>query len=63
MTVLFKSCLAYDCNLFTPLEPSCFVAHGMTQCVAPCGAYKGIAVKGKPTRSGRVPACQGFSSW
>jgi len=34
MTVLFKSCLAYECDLFTPLELSSFVAHGMAQCVA-----------------------------
>jgi len=29
MIDLFKSCLTYDCDLFTPMELPCFVAHGM----------------------------------
>ena len=32
MTVLFKSCLVYDYDLFTPRELFCFVALEMIQC-------------------------------
>jgi len=42
MTVLFKSFFVYDCDLLTPRELSYFVAHEMTQCVAPWWGLLGI---------------------
>ena len=61
MTVLFKSCLAYDCDLFTPLELSCFVAHEMTQCVASWwGLLRDSQLRRSPHARGKLLLVRSF---
>ena len=61
MTVLFKSCLVYDCDFLTPRELSCFVALEMTQYVAPWRGLLGDSQlrKNLPAR-GELLSVRGF---
>jgi len=61
MTVLFKSCLTYNCDLFTLLELSCFVAYGMAQCMASWWGLLGDSqLRGSSPARGKLLSVRAF---
>jgi len=60
MTVLFKSCLNYDCDLFTPWELSRSVAFEMIQCVVAWRGLLGDSQLKRNPPAGRAPVFKGI---